>query len=191
MKSIVAVALGAALLLLASVAWSQDEKPQPEQRRSGKPGSMNSRMDEQLRKLQALHERLTATAATPEERQKAMSDARMEMQASIAMMRQPTPRGGPSGEDKALSEDMMEGLTPGRRGGGGSSGAGFGAGGGGGHNLVATKRTEMVLMLMQLIVDQQALLAAPIAGDATLKPNRTTAKSAAKSAGSGDATAKK
>ncbi len=184
MKSIVAVALGAALLLWTSVAWSQDEKPQPEQRRSGKPGSMNSRMDEQLRKLQALHERLTATAATPEERQKAMSDARMEMQASITMMRQPTPRGGPSGEEKALSEDMMEGLTPGRRGGGGSSGAG------GGHTLVAAKRTEMVLMLMQLIVDQQALLAAPIAGDAALKPNRTTAKSAAKSAGS-SATAKK
>jgi len=189
MKSIVAVALGAALLLWTSVAWSQDEKPQPEQRRSGKPGSMNSRMDEQLRKLQALHERLTATAATPEERQKAMSDARTEMQASIAMIRLPAPRGGPSGEDKALSEDMMEGLTPGRRG-AGSSGAGFGGGAGGGHSLVAAKRSEMVLMLMQLIVDQQALLAAPIAGDAALKPNRTTAKSAAKSAGS-SATAKK
>jgi len=145
-------------------------------------------MDEQMRKLQALHERLTATAATPEERQKAMSDARTEMQASIAMLRQPTPRGGPSGEDKALSEDAMEGLTPGRRGGGGSSGAGFG---GGGHTQVAARRTEMMLMMMQLIVDQQALLAAPIAGDAALKPNRTTAKSAAKSAGSGDATAKK
>ncbi len=185
MKSIVALALGAALLPWTSVAWSQDGKPQPEQRRSGKPGSMNARLDEQIRKLQALHERLTATAATPEERQKAISDARVEMQASIAMMRLPAPRGGPSGEDKALSEDVTEGLGPGRRGSGGVGG------GGGSHSQGAAKRTELMLMVMQLIVDQQALLTAPIAGDAAPNPSRTTAKSAAKSAKSSDATPKK
>jgi hypothetical protein len=184
MKSIVALALGAALLPWTSVAWSQDGKPQPEQRRSGKPGSVNARLDEQIRKLQALHERLTATAATLEERQKAMSDARTEMQASIAMMRLPTSRGGPSGEDKTLSEDAMEGLVPGRRGGGVG-------GGGGAHTQVAAKRTELMLMVMQLIVDQQALLAAPVAGNAAPNPSRTTAKSAAKSAKSSDATPKK
>lgn len=188
MKSVVAIALGAALLLSTSVAWSQDGKPQPEQRRSGKPGSMNARLDEQIRKLQALHERLTATAATPEERQKAMSDARIEMQASIAMMRQPTTRSGPSGEDKALNEDVTEGQMPGRRGGGSASG---GFGGGGGHSPVAAKKTEMMLMMMQLIVDQQALLAAPSASDAALKTPRPTAKSEAKSAKSSDATPKK
>jgi hypothetical protein len=57
--------------------------------------------------------------------------------------------------------------------------------------MVAAKRTEMMLMVMQLIVDQQALLAAPSAGDAAPNPSRTTAKGAAKSAKSSDATPKK
>ena len=187
MKSVVAFAAAVSLLLWTLVAWSQEAKPQPEQRRVGKAATMNARMDEQIKKLRTLHERLTATAATPAERQKAMDDTRKEMQASITMMQQPITRGGPSGDDNAVSEDVMEGLMPGRRGGDGGSGAG----GGGRGGQLAAKRMEMMLMMMQLIVDQQALLAVVTAGDAAPRGTGTTAKSAGKSAKSGDAAAKK
>jgi hypothetical protein len=182
MKSIAAFALGAALLLWTSVAWSQEATPKPEQRRGGKPASATARMDEQMKKLRTLHESLTTAGATPAERQKAMDDARKEMQASIAMMQQPVTRGGPSGEDGAANEDVLEGVMPGRKGGGG---------GARGHGQVAAKRMEMMLMMMQLIVDQQALLAAPTAGDAAPRKTGTTPKGASKSAKGSDAAARK
>ena len=49
----------------------------------------------------------------------------------------------------------------------------------------------MMLMMMQLIVDQQALLAAPTAGDAAPRKTGTTPKGASKSANGNDAAAKK
>jgi len=50
---------------------------------------------------------------------------------------------------------------------------------------------EMMLMMIQLIVDQQALLVLPSAGDAASRRTGTTAKSANKSAKASDAGAKK
>jgi len=176
MKWFVAFAVTVSLLLGTSVAWSQEGKPRPEQRRGGKP-AMTARVDEQIEKLRALHERLTATAATPAERQSAMDDARKEMQASITMLQ----RGGSSAEANPAGEDVLEEVMPGRKGGGSGGGRGQGT----------AKRMEMMLMMIQLIVDQQALLAVPSAGDAASRRTGTTAKSANKSAKASDAGAKK
>jgi hypothetical protein len=49
----------------------------------------------------------------------------------------------------------------------------------------------MMLAMMQLLVDQQAFFAVVTAGDAAPRGTGTTAKSAGKSAKSGDAAAKK
>jgi hypothetical protein len=43
---------------------------------------MMARMDEHMKKMQALHDRMMS-AATPEERQSAMQEARKEMQPSV------------------------------------------------------------------------------------------------------------
>jgi molybdenum-dependent DNA-binding transcriptional regulator ModE len=175
MKRLVTLAVAVSLLLGTSVAWSQEGKPQPEQRRGGKP-AMTARVDEQIKKLRALHERLTAIAATPAERQSAMDDARKEMQASITMLqRAPSPEANPAGED------VLEEVMPGRKGGGSGGGRGQGT----------AKRMEMMLMMIQLIVDQQALLAVPSASDSASRRTGTTAKSANKSAKASDAGAKK
>ena len=55
-------------------------------------------------------------------------------------MQQPITRGGPSADDNAVSEDVMEGLMPGRRGGDGGSGAG---GGGRGGQLAAKRMVDL------------------------------------------------
>jgi hypothetical protein len=176
MKWFVAFAVATSLLFGTSVAWSQERKPQPEQRRGAKP-AMNARIDGQINKLRTLHERLTASTATPAERQSAMDDARKEMQASITMMQ----RGGPSAEANPAGDDELEEMMPGRKGGGSGSGRGQGT----------AKRLEMMLMMIQLIVDQQALLAIPTTGDAASRKTGTTAKSANKSAKASDAATKK
>ena len=50
-------------------------------------GSPMGQMDEHMKKMQALHERMMS-ATTPEERQKVMDEQRKEMQGSMAMMNQ-------------------------------------------------------------------------------------------------------
>ena len=105
-----------------------------------------------------------------------MDDARKEMQASITMLQ----RGGPSPEANPAGEDVLEEVMPGRKGGGSGGGRGQGT----------AKRMEMMLMMIQLIVDQQALLTVPSAGDASRRTG-STAKSANKSAKASDAAAKK
>jgi len=175
MKWFVAFAVTVSLLVGTSFAWSQEGKPQ--QRRGGGKLALTAQLDEQINKLRALHERLTATAATPAERQSAMDDARKEMQASITMLQ----RGGPSPEANHAGDDVLEEVMPGRKGGGSGGGRGQGT----------AKRMEMMLMMIQLIVDQQALLAVPSAGDAASRRTGSTAKNANKSAKASDAGAKK
>ena len=179
MKWFVAFAVTVSLLVGTSVAWSQEGKPQ--QRRGGGKLALTAQLDEQINKLRALHERLTATPATPAERQSATDDARKEMQASITMLQ----RGGPSSEANPAGEDVLEEVMPGRKGGGG------GGGSGGGRGQGTAKPMEMMLMMIQLIVDQQALLTVPSAGDAASRRTGSTAKSANKSAKASDAGAKK
>ena len=176
MKWFVAFAVATSLLFGTSVAWSQERKPQPEQRRGTKP-AVNARIDDQIAKLRTLHERLTTTAATPAERQSAMDDARKELQVSITMMQ----RGGSSAEANPTGDDALEDVMPGHKGGGSGGARGQGT----------AKRLEMMLMMIQLIVDQQALLAVPTTGEAASRKAGTTAKSANKSAKTSDAATKK
>jgi hypothetical protein len=93
-------------------------------------------MDEHMKKMQALHERMMG-AATPEEHQKAMEEARKEMQESMALMK-----------------PMMHG--------GGKMGGGMM----GGKGKFGDAQDQMQMMgkrmdMMQMMMDQQGMMALP------------------------------
>src|SRR5437867_11774687 len=94
MKKLLALGIGASLLFSGAVAMAQDAKaPTP----GGTPAAAQSmpkmaQMDEHMKKMQALHDKMMS-ATTPEDRQKAMEEARKEVQAGRAMMK-PMMRGG-------------------------------------------------------------------------------------------------
>jgi hypothetical protein len=110
MKRLLAVGLGAAMLFAGAVALSQDAKtPGASGKVATAPSSMPTmaQMDEHMKKMQALHEKMMG-AATPEERQKAMEDARQEMQESMAMM-EPMMQGGGMMSGGMMGGGMMGG----------------------------------------------------------------------------------
>jgi hypothetical protein len=106
-------------------------------------GGQMDRMDEQMRKMQSLHDRMMG-ATTPEERQKVMDEQRKEMQGCMAMM------------------------TPMMQGGGMMGGMGSGTMGQKGKPADANtqmqmmqKRMDMMQMMMQTMMDQQGMMAGP------------------------------
>jgi hypothetical protein len=141
MNRLLAFGFSAALLFASAVALAQDAKA---------PASMPmmTQMDEHMAKMQALHDRMTG-AATPEERQKAMQDARKQMQEGMAMMKPMMQSGGmmgggmmaqnEKGADTAAQMQMMR------------------------------KRMDMMQMMMQMMMDEQGMMAWPKAGDAPAK----------------------
>ena len=120
---------------------------------SGAPMSMSNpmgQMDEHMKKMQALHERM-ASATTPEERQKVMDEQRAEMQAGMGMMNQ-----------------MQGGGMMGGMGGGMMAQKGKPADQKAQMQMME-KRMDMMQMMMQTMMDQQTMMAGPKKLDAPAK----------------------
>jgi hypothetical protein len=153
-----AVVLAVASLFAAGVALPQDSKAPaatPNTSSSKSPGSdspaQTGRMDEQMKKMQAMHDRIM-NAKTPEERQKLMEENRRVMQDGMGMMSQ-----------------MMQGESMMGGGAGGSmmSGAGApmmgqkGSADSAAQMLMMQKRMDMMQMMMQSMLDQQGMMSGP------------------------------
>ena len=149
MKKSLAYVLGVAILLSGPIAFSQDAKmPGTGGKAVASPMPMMAQMDEHMKKMQVLHEKMMG-ATTPEERQKAMEEARKEMQGAMTMM-QPMMHGG----------GMMSGGMMGEKGKSGDSQPSM---------QMMGKRMDMMQMMMQMMMDQQGMMGPPKAGDAAPK----------------------
>lgn len=156
MKSSVAIAIGAALLFVSATLFAQDAKAptsspsataaQP--RSSSNMGSPMGQMDEHIKTMQALHNRMMS-ATTPEERQKVMDDQRKEMQGSMAMMNQMMQGGA-----------MMGAGMMGQKGKPADAGA---------QMQMMQKRMDMMQMMMQMMMDQQGMASGPMSPGAAPK----------------------
>jgi hypothetical protein len=117
-------------------------------RSSMKMGDQMGQMDEHMKKMQALHDKMT-TATTPEERQKVMDEQRNEMHSAMSMMNQMMRGGGMMGgglmgqkdkpADQATQMQMMQ------------------------------KRMDMMQMMMQMMMDQQGMMPLPARPDSAPK----------------------
>jgi hypothetical protein len=106
-------------------------------------GGQMGRMDDHMKKMQALHEKMTS-AASPEERQKLMDEQRKEMQSGMALMA-PMMQGG-----------MMGGMGAGTMGGQKGKPADANM-----QMQMMQKRMDMMQMMMQTMMDQQGAMAGP------------------------------
>lgn len=151
MKTSLAVAVGTVVLLAAGMPLAQDAKapaPKPDSTASQPGSAMNmgshmGQMDEHMKKMQALHEKI-ASAATPEERQKLMQEQRAQMQAGMGMMSQMAPGGGKMG---GMGGGMMA-----QKGKPADAGA---------QMQMMQKRMDMMQTMMQSMMDQQGMMAGP------------------------------
>jgi hypothetical protein len=100
-------------------------------------------MDEHMKTMQTLHDRMMS-ATTPEERQRVMDEQRKEMQGSMGMMNQMMQGGTTSG---GMGTGMM-----GQKG----KPADIGA-----QMQMMQKRMDMMQMMMQTMMDQQGMMAGP------------------------------
>jgi phage protein D len=150
MKRLLTFGLGAAMLFAGTVAFTQDAKAPAAGDKAAPTSSMPAmaQMDEHMKKMQALHEKMMS-AATPEERQKAMEEARKEMQESMAMMK-PMMQGG----------GMMGGGMMAQKGKSADTGA---------QTQMMGKRMDMMQMMMQMMMDQQGMTGAPKAPESAPK----------------------
>ena len=148
MKKSVAIAFSAALALAAGTPFAQAPASNPsatatQPRSSTNMSSPMGQMDEHMKTMQALHNRMVS-ATTPEERQKVMDEQRKEMQGSMGMMNQ-----------------MMQGsTTPGGMGTGMMGQKGKPADTGEQLQMMQ-KRMDMMQMMMQTMMDQQGMMAGP------------------------------
>jgi hypothetical protein len=158
MKTSLALAVGSVFLFAAGMPLAQDAKvpaqsPKATASQAGSKmpmGSQMGQMDEHMKKMQTLHERM-ASATTPEERQKVMEEQRKEMQAGMGVMNQMQGGGMMGGmgggmmaqkgrpADQETQMQMME------------------------------KRMDMMQMMMQTMMDQQGMTAGPKVPDAAPK----------------------
>ena len=153
MKTSLAVAVGAALLVsaYAGAPMAQDAKApssRPDAMAPQAGASMNmgghmAQMDDHMKKMQALHEKVTS-ARTPEDRQKAMQEQRAEMQAGMGMMNQMNSGGGKMGG--------MGGGMMGQKGKPADADA---------QMQLMQKRMDMMEMMMQTMMDQQGMMGGP------------------------------
>jgi formylmethanofuran dehydrogenase subunit B len=150
MKRVLALGLSAAMLFAGAVALAQDAKTPGASGKSAAAPSMPmmGQMDEHMKKMQALHDRMMG-AATPEERQKVMDEARKEMQESMATMK-PMMHGG----------GMMGGGMMGEKGKAGDAQA---------QMQMMGKRMDMMQMMMQMMMDQQGMMGGAKSGDVAPK----------------------
>jgi hypothetical protein len=156
MKQAFAIAVGTAVLLAAGMPLAQNTKapasnPTPTATQSGQSmnkGGQMGQMDEHIKKMQALHDKMTS-ATTPEERQKVMDDQRKEMQGGMAMMSPMMQGGGMMGG--------MEGGTMGQKGKPADATT---------QMQMMQKRMDMMQMMMQTMMDQQGMMVGPKVADA-------------------------
>jgi hypothetical protein len=109
---------------------------------------MMAQMDEHMKKMHTLHEKMMG-AATPEERQRAMEEARKEVQEGMALLKPMMQDGG-----------MMGGGMMRERGKSGDSRA---------QMQMMGKRMDMMQMMMQMMMDKQGMMGPPKASDTTPK----------------------
>ena len=158
MKKSLAIAVGTVVLFAAGMPMAQNAKapvptPSANTMQSGSSmnmGSQMGQMDEHMKKMQTLHDRMMS-ATTPEERQKAMDEQRKEMQASMGMMNQM--QGG------AMAGGMGAGMM-GQKGKPADANA---------QMPMMQKRMDMMQMMMQTMMDQQGMMAGSKALDAAPK----------------------
>jgi hypothetical protein len=155
MKKPTLFAIGLAVLFSAAVALAQNTNPATPSSKAATAQSMPSvaQMDEHMKKMQALHDKMMS-ATTPEERQKAMDEARKEMQDGMAVMKPMMQGGGMMGggmmgggmmNQKGTSSDTANQMQ------------------------MMGKRMDMMQMMMQMMMDQQGMMAPPKTGDAAPK----------------------
>jgi hypothetical protein len=151
MKNTFAIAAGTAVLLAAGMPLAQNTKasasnPNATATQSGQSmnvGGQMGRMDEHMKKMQALHEKITS-ATSLEERQQLMDEQRNEMQGGMATMA-PMMKGG----------GMMGGM------GGGAMGPKSKPADVDVQMEIMQKRMDMMQMMMQTMMDQQGMRAGP------------------------------
>jgi hypothetical protein len=150
MKTTLAIAAGAAVLLAAGMPLAQNMKapasnPNPIAAQPGQSmtmGGQMGQMDEHIKTMQALHDKMTS-ATSPEERQRVMDEQRKEMQGGMAMMA-PMMQGG--------------GMTGGM---GGGTMSQKGKPADAAQMQMMQKRMDMMQMMMQTMMDQQGMTAGP------------------------------
>ena len=158
MKKSLVMAVGTAFLLATGMPLAQDAKapasnPSTTATQPGSSmnmGSQMGQMDEHMKKMQALHDRMMS-ATTPEERQKVMDEQRKEMQSGMGMMNQM--HGG----------GMMGGT------GGGMMGQKGKPADTTAQMQMMQKRMDMMQMMMQTMMDQQGMMVTPKSLDAAPK----------------------
>lgn len=121
---------------------SSDSAPSTMSARPSSSALAMEQMDEHVKKMHALHERMIS-GATADERQKAMADARKEMQAGMIMM-QPMMRAD------SMTNEMG---SPGTAGPSGDSSS---------QMRAMRKRLDMMQMMMQIMMDQQEMTSTPM-----------------------------
>ena len=138
---------------LAQDAKAPASNPSATATQSGSSMNMSSQreMDEHMRKMKALHEKMTS-ATTPEERQKVMDEQRQEMHAGMGMMNQMM-HGG------AKTDGMGAGMM-------GQKGEPADAAS---QMQMMQKRMDMMQMMMQTMMDQPGMMAGPRRLDAPPK----------------------
>jgi hypothetical protein len=158
MKRSLAVAVGTVLLLVAGMPLAQDAKapasnpsaPTMQPGSSMRLGGPVEQMDEHMKTMQALHEKM-ASATTPEERQKVMTEQRTEMQSCMGMMNQMHSggmMGGMDGGKMAQKGKPVDQKT---------------------QMQMMEKRLDMMQMMMQTMMDRSDVMAGANSGAATPK----------------------
>jgi len=148
MKKSLAIAIGALFLIAAGLPLAQDMKapasnpsaPTMQPGSSMRMGGQMEQMDEHMKTMQALHEKM-ASATTPEERQKVMTEQRTEMQSCMVMMNQMHSggmMGGMDGGKMAQKGKPVDQTT---------------------QMQMMEKRMDMMQMMMQSMMDQQGAAA--------------------------------
>jgi len=148
MKKSLAIAIGALFLIAAGLPLAQDMKapasnpsaPTMQPGSSMRMGGQMEQMDEHMKTMQALHEKM-ASATTPEERQRVMTEQRTEMQSCMGMMTQMHSggmMGGMDGSKMAQKGKPVDQKT---------------------QMQMMEKRMDMMQMMMQSMLDQQGAAA--------------------------------
>ncbi|MEP7298104.1 MAG: hypothetical protein ABI702_18120 [Burkholderiales bacterium] len=119
----------------------------------GGPGMPMARMDEQMKTMQGMHDRMMQ-AKTPEQRSALMSEHMKVMQDSMAMMGGMGPMDGM--KDKPAMGAEKDGV-PGMQ---GTQGKGSMDGDMGMHHQMMEKRMQMMQSIMQMMMDRTAPAAA-------------------------------
>ena len=99
-------------------------------------------MDEHMKKMQALHDRMMS-ATTPEERRSVMDEQRREMQAGMAMMNQMQGRGMKGAMDAGMMDQKGKPADANAQ------------------MQMMQKRMDMMQMMMQTMMDQQGMMSSP------------------------------